>query len=37
VLTTVLFADIANASALIVALGDRRWLALRAQYAALVR
>ena len=37
VLTTVLFVDIANASALIVALGDRRWLALRAQYTALVR
>jgi class 3 adenylate cyclase len=36
VLTTVLFADIANSSALIVALGDRRWLALRAQYTALV-
>jgi class 3 adenylate cyclase len=37
VLTTVLFVDIDNSSALIVALGDRRWLALRAQYAALVR
>jgi class 3 adenylate cyclase len=37
VLTTVLFVDINNASALIVALGDRRWLALRAQYTALVR
>jgi class 3 adenylate cyclase len=37
VLTTVLFVDIDNSSALIVALGDRRWLALRAQYIALVR
>jgi class 3 adenylate cyclase len=37
VLTTVLFIDMANASALIVALGDRRWLELRAQYSALVR
>jgi class 3 adenylate cyclase len=37
VLTTVLFVDIDNSSALIVALGDRRWLALRAQYTALVR
>jgi class 3 adenylate cyclase len=37
VLTTVLFIDMANSSALIVALGDRRWLELRAQYNALVR
>jgi class 3 adenylate cyclase len=37
VLTTVLFVDIDNSSALIVALGDRHWLALRAQYTALVR
>ena len=37
VLTTVLFVDIDNSAALIVALGDRRWLALRAQYTALVR
>jgi class 3 adenylate cyclase len=37
VLTTVLFIDIANSSALIVALGDRRWLELRAQYSTLVR
>src|SRR5262245_51418194 len=37
VLTTVLFIDMANSSALIVTLGDRRWLELRAQYGALVR
>lgn len=37
VLTTVLFVDIDNSSALIVALGDRRWLVLRAQYTTLVR
>jgi class 3 adenylate cyclase len=37
VLTTVLFIDMADSSALIVALGDRRWLELRAQYSALVR
>jgi class 3 adenylate cyclase len=36
-LTTVLFVDVADSSALIVALGDRRWLELRAQYSALVR
>jgi class 3 adenylate cyclase len=37
VLTTVLFADMADSPALIVALGDRGWLALRARYSALVR
>jgi class 3 adenylate cyclase len=37
VLTTVLFVDIADSPALIVALGDRRWVELRAQYSALVR
>lgn len=37
VLTTVLSIDMADSSALIVALGDRRWLELRAQYSALVR
>jgi class 3 adenylate cyclase len=37
VLTTVLFIDMANTSTLILALGDRRWLELRAQYVALVR
>jgi class 3 adenylate cyclase len=37
ILTTVLFVDMANSSALIVALGDRGWLGLRAQYSALVR
>jgi class 3 adenylate cyclase len=36
VLTTILFVDIADSSTLIVALGDRRWVALRAQYSALV-
>lgn len=37
VLTTVLFVDLAGATERVVALGDRRWLQLRAQYAALVR
>jgi class 3 adenylate cyclase len=37
VLTTVLFVDIVDSPALIVALGDRRWVELRAQYSALVR
>jgi class 3 adenylate cyclase len=37
VLTTVLFADIAGSTEWLIALGDRRWLALRAQYTALVR
>jgi class 3 adenylate cyclase len=37
VLTTVLFADIAGSTERLVALGDRRWLALQAQYTALVR
>jgi class 3 adenylate cyclase len=36
-LTTVLFVDMAAATELVVALGDRRWLKLRAQYTALVR
>src|SRR5213593_1819130 len=37
VLTTVLFVDIPGATARLVALGDRRWLEVRAQYTALVR
>ncbi|HSF31168.1 MAG TPA: adenylate/guanylate cyclase domain-containing protein, partial [Candidatus Tectomicrobia bacterium] len=37
VLTTVLFVDIAGAMERVVALGDHRWLALQAQYTALVR
>jgi class 3 adenylate cyclase len=37
VLTTVLCVDIAGSVALLVALGDRRWLEVRAQYTALVR
>jgi class 3 adenylate cyclase len=37
VLTTVLFVDIAGSTERLVALGDRRWLELQAQYAALVR
>lgn len=37
VLTTALCVDIASATALLVALGDRRWLEVRAQYTALVR
>jgi class 3 adenylate cyclase len=37
VLTTVLCVDIAGSTALLVALGDRRWLEVRAQYTALVR
>jgi class 3 adenylate cyclase len=37
VLTTVLCTDIADATARLVALGDRRWLEVQAQYRALVR
>jgi class 3 adenylate cyclase len=37
VLTTVLCLDIAGATEQLVELGDRRWLALRAQYSMLVR
>jgi class 3 adenylate cyclase len=37
VLTTVLFVDVAGETERLVALGDRRWLELRAQYSALVR
>jgi class 3 adenylate cyclase len=37
VLTTVLFVDWFRATERLVALGDRRWLALQAQYTALVR
>ena len=37
VLTTVLFVDWVGATERLVALGDRRWLALQAQYTALVR
>jgi class 3 adenylate cyclase len=37
VLTMVLFVDMVGAVARAVALGDRRWLELRAQYTALVR
>jgi class 3 adenylate cyclase len=37
VLTTVLFVDLVGATERAVALGDRRWLALQAQYVMLVR
>src|SRR5919206_491121 len=37
VLTTVLFTDIAGSTPQVLALGDRRWRALLAQYKALVR
>jgi class 3 adenylate cyclase len=37
VLTTVLFVNLVGATERVVALGDRRWLALQAQYTALVR
>ena len=37
VLTTVLFVSIVDGTARLVALGDRHWLALQAQYRALVR
>src|SRR5262245_4433603 len=37
VLTTVRFVDMVGAAERLVALGDRRWLELRAQYVALVR
>jgi class 3 adenylate cyclase len=37
VLTTVLCVDIASSTALLVTLGDRRWLEWRAQYRVLVR
>ena len=37
VVTTVLFVDVAGSTERLVALGDRRWLELRAQYTALVR
>ncbi len=37
VLTTVLFVDIHDATARLVALGDRRWRDARARYIALVR
>ena len=37
VLTTVLFVDMVGATERLVALGDRRWLEVRAQYVALVR
>jgi len=37
VLTTVLFIDMVGAGERVVAMGDRRWLELRAQYAALIR
>ena len=36
-LTTVLFVDMVGATERLVALGDRRWLEVRAQYTALVR
>ena len=36
-LTTTLFVDVAGSVERLVALGDRRWLELRAQYTALVR
>jgi len=36
-LTTVLFIDMVGAGERVVAMGDRRWLELRAQYAALIR
>ena len=37
VLRTVLFADMVGATERVLAVGDRRWLELRARYAALVR
>jgi class 3 adenylate cyclase len=37
VLTTVLFVDMVGATARVVALGDRRWREVEAQYTALVR
>ena len=37
VLTTVLFVDMVGATERLVALGDRRWLEMQAQYIALVR
>jgi class 3 adenylate cyclase len=37
VLTTVLFVDIVGSTERLVALGDRRWLGVQAQYVALVR
>jgi class 3 adenylate cyclase len=37
VLTTVLFVDMVSAMERLVALGDRRWLEVQAQYTALVR
>jgi len=37
VLATVLFVDMVGATERVVAMGDRRWLELRVQYAALVR
>jgi class 3 adenylate cyclase len=37
VLTTVLFVDVAGSTERLVALGDRRWLEVQAQYSALVR
>src|SRR5262249_42934153 len=37
VLTTVLFVDMAGGAERVVAVGDRRWLELRAQYTALIR
>ena len=37
VLTTVLFVDLVGATERLVALGDRRWLEVQAQYTALVR
>jgi len=37
VLTTVLFVDVVGSTERLVALGDRRWLEVRAQYTALVR
>src|SRR5262245_63074351 len=37
VLTTVLFVDLVGATAQLVALGDRRWREVEAQYTALVR
>lgn len=37
VLTTVLFVSIVDGTARLAALGDRHWLALQAQYSALVR
>ncbi|PYM14782.1 MAG: hypothetical protein DMD81_16910 [Candidatus Rokuibacteriota bacterium] len=37
VLTTALFVDMVGATERLVALGDRRWLEVRAQYTALIR